>query len=97
MCKKHQLSEAEKRVQSKTADMDKIIAAGKLVGKEIKEIRGQVSKVPQIFWGEHMVKIPEKVFEKMISRYRVVGTFENISKEYDRNLSAKQSSLDKAL
>lgn len=77
--------------------MDKIIAAGKLVEKEIKEIRGQVSKVLQIFGGEPMVKIPEKVFEKMISRYRVAGTFENLSKEYDRNLSAKQSSLDKAL
>ena len=92
-----QLSEAEKRVQSKTADMDKIIAAGKPVEKEIKEIRGQVSKVPQIFGGEPMVKLPEKVFEKMIARYRVAGTFENLSKEYNRNLLAKQSSLDKAL
>lgn len=92
-----QLSEAEKRVQSKTADMDKIIEAGKPVEKEIKEIRGQISKVPQIFGGEPMVKIPEKVFERMISRYRVAGTFENLSKEYDRNLSAKQSSLDKAM
>ena len=33
----------------------------------------------------------------MIARYRVAGTFENLSKEYERNLSAKQSSLDKAL
>ena len=85
------------KVQSKTADMDKIIVAGKPVEKEIKEIRGQVSKVPQIFGGEPKVKIPEKLFEKMITRYRVAGTFENLSKEYERNLSAKQSSLDKAL
>lgn len=77
--------------------MDKILAAGKPVEKEIKEIRDQVSKVPQLFGGETMVKLPEKVFEKMIARYRVAGTFENLSKEYDRNLSAKQSSLDKAL
>lgn len=59
-----QLAEAEKRVQSKTSDMDKIIAAGKPVEKEIKEIRSQVSKIPQIFGGEPMVKIPENVFEK---------------------------------
>lgn len=32
-----QLAEAEKKVQSKTADMDKIIAAGKPVEKEIKD------------------------------------------------------------
>ena len=82
---------------SKTADMDKILAAGKPVEKEIKEIRDQVSKVPQLFGGEPMVKLPEKVFEKMIARYRVAGTFENLSKEYNRNLFAKQSSLDKAL
>ena len=92
-----QLAEAEKRVQSKTADMDKIIAAGKPVEKELKEIRNQASKVPQIFGGEPMIKIPEKVFEKMIARYRVAGTFENLSKEYNRNLSEKQNSLDKAL
>lgn len=92
-----QLAEAEKKVQSKTADMDKIIASGKPVEKEIKEIRSQVSKVPQIFGGEPMVKIPEKVLEKMIARYRVAGTFENLSKEYDRNLSVKQNSLDKTL
>ncbi len=41
--------------------MDKIIAAGKPVEKEIKEISGQVSKVLQIFGGEPMVKIPDKV------------------------------------
>ena len=92
-----QLAEAEKKVQSKTADMDNLIAAGKPVEKEIKEIRNQVAKVPQIFGGEPMIKIPEKVFEKMIARYRVAGTFENLSKEYDRNLYAKQSSLDKAM
>ena len=92
-----QLAEAEKKVQSKTADMDKIIAAGKPVEKEIKEIRNQASKAPQIFGGEPMIKIPEKVFEKMIARYRVAGTFENLSKEYNRNLSEKQNFLDKAL
>lgn len=92
-----QLAEAEKKVQSKTTDMDKIIAAGKPIEKEIKEIRSQASKVTQIFGGESMVKIPEKVFEKMIARYRVAGTFENLGKEYNQNLSAKQSSLDKAL
>ena len=77
--------------------MDKIIAAGKPVEKEIKEIRNQASKAPQIFGGEPMIKIPEKVFEKMIARYRVAGTFENLRKEYNRNLSEKQNSLDKAL
>lgn len=74
-----------------------ILVLSKPIEKEIKEIRSQVSKVPQIFGGEPMVKIPEKVFEKMITRYRVAGTFENLGKEYNRNVSEKQRSPDKAL
>ena len=37
-----------------------------------------------------MVKFPKKLFEKMISRYRVAGTFENLNRKYEAELSAKQ-------
>ena len=39
---------------------------------------------------EQMVKFPKKLFEKMISRYRVAGTFENLNRKYEAELSAKQ-------
>ena len=75
--------------------MDKIIESGKPVEKEIKDIRSKTSDVPYFFGGEQMVKLPKKLFEKMITRYKVAGTFENLNRKYETELSAKQEKNNK--
>ena len=85
-----QISMARKTVVEKEKEMDKIMESGKPVEKEIKDIRSKTSDVPNFFGGEQMVKLPKKIHEKMISRYRVAGTFENLSRKYETELSAKQ-------
>lgn len=92
---KDRIAAAEKRVDDKTKAMDKIIAAGKPVEKEIKEIQANVTDLPSLFGGEPMVKMPKKTLEKMISRYRVAGTFENLNEAYSRELSIKRNKIDK--
>lgn len=91
---KDQISEAEKTIEAKEKTLDKIISAGKPVEKEIKEIQSKVSEVPSFFGGEKMVKLPKKIYDQMISRYRVAGTFENLNKSYASDLNAKQKKND---
>lgn len=40
-----------------------------------------------------MVKLPKKIFEKMISRYRVAGTFENLNRQYASAIEAKDKTI----
>ena len=88
-----QISDAEKKVVAKEKTLDKILDAGKPVEKEIKEIKSQVSDVMSLFGGEAMVKLPKKTFEKMISRYRVAGTFENLNRQYANAIEAKDKTI----
>lgn len=90
-----QITMAKKTVAAKEKEMDKIMESGKSVEKEIKDIRSKTSDVPNFFGGEQMVKLPKKVYDKMISRYRVAGTFENLSRKYETELSAKQEKNNK--
>ena len=92
---KTRIADAEKKIQSKEKAMDKILAAGKPVEKEIKEIRAKTSDVPSIFGGEPMVKLPKKTYEAMVDRYRVAGIFENLNEQYEKEIFAKQSKIDK--
>ena len=88
-----QISDAEKKVVAKEKALDKILDAGKPVEKEIEEIKSQVSDVMSLFGGEPMVKLPKKTFEKMISRYRVAGTFENLNRQYASAIEAKDKTI----
>lgn len=88
-----QISDAEKKVAAKEKTLDKILDAGKPVEKEIEEIKSQVSDVMSLFGGEPMVKIPKKTFERMISRYRVAGTFENLNRQYASAIEAKDKTI----
>ena len=88
-----QISDAEKKVVAKEKTLDKILDAGKPVEKEIEEIKSQVSDVMSLFGGEPMVKLPKKTFEKMISRYRVAGTFENLNRQYASVIEAKDKTI----
>lgn len=89
------IAEAEKRIESKTKAMDQIISAGKSVEKEIKEIKAKALIVPNLFGGEQMVKIPKSTFDKMLSKYYAAGTFENLYKQFEKALDAKQKMIDK--
>ena len=88
-----QISDAEKKVAAKEKTLDKILDAGKPVEKEIAEIRSQVSDVTSCFGGEPMVKLPKKTFEKMLSKYRVAGTFENLNRQYAGAIEAKDKTI----
>ena len=88
-----QISDAEKKVATKEKTLDKILDAGKPVEKEIEEIKSQVSDVISLFGGEPMVKLPKKTFERMISRYRVSGTFENLNRQYASAIEAKDKTI----
>ena len=89
-----QIADAEKKITAKEKILDRIIVAGKPVEKEIEEIKSQVSNVPNFLGGEPMVKLPKKTFEKMISRYRVSGTFENLNKQYVNAIETKDKTID---
>ena len=78
---------------AKEKTLDKILDAGKPVEKEIAEIRSQVSDVTSFFGGEPMVKLPKKTFEKMLSKYRVAGTFENLNRQYAGAIEAKDKTI----
>lgn len=88
-----QISDAEKKVAAKEKTLDKILDAGKPVEKEIAEIKSQVSDVTSFFGGEPMVKLPKKTFEKMLSKYRVAGTFENLNRQYAGAIEAKDKTI----
>ena len=90
-----QMHEARRRAAEKEKEMDKILSASKPVEKEIKEIKSKVTEVPNFFGNEQMVKLPKKTFDRMVTRYRVAGTFENLSKKYESDLNAKQKTIDK--
>ena len=45
------------------------------------------------FGGEPMVKLPKKTFEKMLSKYRVAGTFENLNRQYAGAIEAKDKTI----
>lgn len=92
-----QISEAEKKIDEKEKVLDKILVAGKPIEKEIKEITAKVSDVPNIFGGEKMMKLPKKIFEKMLLKYKVAGTFENLNRKYEAELSAKQEKNNKLM
>lgn len=88
-----QISDAEKKMAAKEKTLDKILDAGKPVEKEIAEIKSQVSDVTSFFGGEPMVKLPKKTFEKMLSKYRVAGTFENLNRQYANTIEAKDKTI----
>lgn len=89
------IAEADKKIVAKEKAMDKIMSVGKSVEKEIQDIRSVASDVPSLFGGEQMVKLPKRTFEKMLAKYRVAGTFENLNEAYSRELAIKQRKIDK--
>lgn len=88
------IAEAEKKIEAKNKVLDKIMDAGRPVEKEIKDILDQTSVSTPIFGGEPTVKVPKSIFDKMVTRYRVSGTFENLNRQYVRILESKDKKID---
>ena len=90
----NRIAEAEKKIEAKNKVLDKIMDAGRPVEKEIKDILDQTSVSTPIFGGEPTVKVPKSIFDKMVTRYRVSGTFENLNRQYVRILESKDKKID---
>lgn len=90
----NRIAEAEKKIEAKNKVLDKIIDAGRPVEKEIKYILDQTSVSTPLFGGEPTVKVPKSIFDKMVTRYRVSGTFENLNRQYVRILESKDKKID---
>ncbi|ETP70956.1 hypothetical protein UYO_3103, partial [Lachnospiraceae bacterium JC7] len=90
----NRIAEAEKKIEEKNKVLDKIMDAGRPVEKEIKDILDQTSVSTPLFGGEPTVKIPKSIFDKMVTRYRVSGTFENLNRQYVRILESKDKKID---
>ena len=77
-----QIKEAELKREPKLHDVSKILDAGKLVTHEVEEIEKKAVEVKPLFGKEPMVKIPRSIFNKLLERYKVAGTFEKLYQDY---------------
>ncbi len=91
----HKIESANRKISDTEKTMNQMMAAGKPVEKEIQEIRKQVTDISLNFGKEPMVKMPKKLFEKMLRRYRAAGTFEELNRKYEVTLAARQNKIDK--
>lgn len=77
-----QIKEAELKREQKLRDISKILDAGKTVTHEVEEIEKKAVEVKPIFGKEPMIKIPRSIFDKLLERYKVAGTFEKLYQDY---------------
>ena len=77
-----QIKDAELKREQKLHDVSKILDAGKLVTHEAEEIEKKAVEVKPLFGKEPMVKIPRSIFNKLLERYKVAGTFEKLYQDY---------------
>jgi len=77
-----QIKEAEQKREQKLHEISQILDAGKSVAHEAEEIEEKVVEVKPIFGKEPMVKIPRSIFDKLLDRYKVAGTFEKLYQDY---------------
>jgi chromosome segregation ATPase len=91
---KKQIADTEKAVAEKTYLLDAMIVSGEPVEKEIQKIRDQAKDATGIFDKQPMVKIPQKTFDDMLSRYRIAGTFERLYKEFTQKLNKMQARME---
>ena len=91
-----QIEDAELRIRSKQEEIDSIAEAMKPSYAELQEIESKVTSVPTVFGKEPMVKIPRKIYDKLIARYQLADTLERLYHQYEfeaRSLKAKITDL----
>ena len=77
-----QIKEAELKREQKLHDVSTNLDAGKLVTHEVEEIEKKAVEVKPLFGKDPMVKIPRSIFNKLLERYKVAGTFEKLYQDY---------------
>ena len=90
-----EIAESEKRYAVYEKKIDKVIAAGKPVKKELDSIRSRTKLLPVILGGEASIKISEKDFERIMDMAQASGTLEKLNEAYDRDIDLMQGKIDK--
>lgn len=89
-----QIADREKRYAVYEKKIDKVLAAGKPVAKELAVIRKNAKQLPSILGSEPSVKISEKDFNRLIDMAQASGTLEKLNEIYDRELEHMQGIID---
>lgn len=90
----NQIADREKRYAVYEKKIDKVLAAGKPVAKELAVIRKNAKQLPSILGSEPSVKIPEKDFNRLMDMAQASGTLEKLNEIYDRELEHMQGIID---
>ena len=90
-----EIAEREKHYAVYEKKIDKVIAAGKPVKKELDSIRSRTKSLPVILGGEASIKISEKDFERIMDMAQASGTLEKLNEAYDRDIDLMQGKIDK--
>ena len=80
---KKQIEDAELRIRSKQEEIDSIAESMKPSDAELQEIESKVTPVPAMFGKEPMVKMPRRLYDRLIARYRLADTLERLYHEYE--------------
>ncbi len=91
---KAEIAEREKRYAVYEKKIDKVIAAGKPVKKELDSIRSKTKSLPALLGGEPSIKISEKDFERVMEMAQASGTLEKLNEAYDRDMDTMQRKID---
>ena len=89
-----QIADREKRYAVYEKKIDKVLAAGKPVAKELAVIRKNAKQLPSILGSEPSVKISEKDFNHLMDMAQASGTLEKLNEIYDRELEYMQGAID---
>lgn len=90
-----QIADREKRYAVYEKKIDKVLAAGKPVTKELAVIRKNAKLLPTILGSESSVKISEKDFNRLMDMAQASGTLEKLNEIYDREMEHMQAKNDK--
>ena len=90
-----QIKEAERKRAAKQAEIRDITNAMKPSTKELKEIEKKVTPIPSLFGGEPMVKMPKRIYDKIITRYQLADTLERLYGQYETKASIQQRTIEK--
>lgn len=77
------IEEAELKIKTKQEEISSIAEAMKPSDAELKEIESNVTSVPAMFGKEPMVKMPRRLYDRLIARYKLADTLERLYHDYE--------------
>ena len=90
----NKIEETGKMLHAKEAELSNITNAMKPSEKDITEIESKVTSIPSIFGGEPMVKMPRRIFDKLLTRYKLADTLERLYGDYRSKVSVQESVIE---